>query len=285
VGNFRQNFRVLLSLCGKFNAMKRRLNIVMLAAALLAVAACGKVMITGRSQVLLYNQGELASLSNQAYSELMTKSKPSANAKNVKMVREVGDRLTKAVGEYLTQNNWQSALEGISWKFDVVESDQVNAFCLPNGNIVFYDGIMKITNTPDLVAVVMGHEIAHALARHGNERMSQEALMGVAGQALAQFVGSESQKTQAIFGLAFNVGTQLGVLLPYSRKHEYEADRIGLIIMAMAGYDINVAPGFWEKMSQGGSKTPEFFSTHPSDENRIKQIRAILPEAEKYRKS
>lgn len=257
---------------------------MMLAAALLAVAACGKVMITGRSQVLLYNQGELASLSNQAYRELMTKSKPSANAKNVKMVREVGERLTKAVGEYLTQNNWQSAQEGISWKFDVVESDQVNAFCLPNGNIVFYDGIMKITNSPDLVAVVMGHEIAHALAKHGNERMSQEALVGMAGQALAQFVGSESQKTQAIFGMAFGVGSQLGVLLPYSRKHEYEADKIGLIIMAMAGYDINVAPGFWEKMSQGGSKTPEFFSTHPSDENRIKQIRAILPEAEKYRK-
>lgn len=256
----------------------------MLAAVLLVVTACGKVMITGRSQVLLYNQGELASLSNQAYNELMTKSKPSANAKNVKMVREVGERLTKAVSEYLTQNSWQSVLEGISWKFDVVESEQVNAFCLPNGNIVFYDGIMKITNTPDLVAVVMGHEIAHALAKHGNERMSQEALAGIAGQALSQFVGSESQKTQAIFGIAFGVGSQLGVLLPYSRKHEYEADKIGLIIMAMAGYDINVAPGFWEKMSQGGSKTPEFFSTHPSDENRIKQIRAVLPEAEKYRK-
>lgn len=249
----------------------------------LLITGCGKVMITGRQQVLLYDQGEITSLSNLAYTELMTKSKLSGNQKNVKIVREVGERMTGAVVGYLKQNGWEKELTGISWNFDVIQSEQVNAFCLPNGNIVFYDGIMKITNTPDLVAVVMGHEIAHALAKHGNERMSQEVLVGVAGQALSQFVGSESQKTQAIFGLAFNVGSQLGVLLPYSRKHEYEADKLGLIIMAMAGYDVNVAPGFWEKMSQGGNKAPEFLSTHPSDEKRIAQIKLIIPEALKYK--
>ena len=264
--------------------MKRFSTVILFVIVTLVLAvSCGKVMITGRNQVLLYDQGQIASLSSQAYTDLMSKSTLSSDRNSVKMVKDVGEKITGAVANYLRQNGWERELNGINWQFDVVKSDQVNAFCLPNGNIVFYEGILKITNNPDLVAVVMGHEIAHALAKHGNERMSQEALAGVAGQALSQFVGTESQKTQAIFGLAFNVGSQLGVLLPYSRKHEYEADRLGLIIMAMAGYDVNVAPAFWEKMSQGGSKMPEFFSTHPSDEKRIEYIKSVIPEALKYR--
>jgi len=211
------------------------INVVLLAIISVFMVACGKVMITGRNQVLLYSQGQVTSLSNQAYTDLMSKSVVSTNGQYKKMVNEVGVRLTTAVSEYLKLNGWEKELTGISWKFDVVKDETVNAFCLPNGNIVFYEGIMKITNTPDLVAVVMGHEIAHALAKHGNERMSQEAIVGVAGQALAAYVGTESQKTQAIFGMAFGLGTQLGVLLPYSRKHEYEADKLGLIIMSMAG--------------------------------------------------
>ena len=249
---------------------------------LIIATSCGKVMITGRSQFLLYNQGQITSLSDQAYTELMSKSSISANARYNKMVKEVGFDLTNAVTKYINQNGMQSALKGINWKFDVLKDETVNAFCLPNGNIIFYEGIMKLTDTPDLVAVVMGHEIAHALAKHGNERMSQAAVIEATGQALNELVKNKPAKTQLIFGLAFGVGSQLGMLLPYSRKHEYEADRLGLIIMAMAGYDINVAPGFWEKMSQGGSNIPEFFSTHPSDANRIKKIKEILPEAAGY---
>lgn len=265
--------------------MKKTIGITMiLIASALFIVGCGTVMITGRQQILLYNQGQITSLSNQAYIDLMAESTLSSSQNNLNMVRKVGERITGAVAEYLKQKGLESELEGIRWKFDVIKGDQVNAFCLPNGNIVFYDGIMKLTNTPDLIAVVMGHEIAHALAKHGNERMSQEALVGMAGQALSQFVGTESQKTQAIFGLAFNVGSQLGIILPYSRKHEYEADKIGLIIMSMAGYDVNVAPGFWEKMSQGGSKMPEFFSTHPSDEKRIEYIKSVIPEALQYKR-
>jgi predicted Zn-dependent protease len=246
--------------------------------------SCGKVMITGRKQMLLFSQGEIASLGNQAYSQIMSESQLSSNSEYVAMVNEVGRDLTRAVGRYVKSNNYESALEGIEWKFDVIASDQVNAFCLPNGNIVFYEGIMKITNTPDLIAVVMGHEIAHALAKHGNERMSQEVLVGAVGQAISSYMGTKSEKDQLIFQVAYGLGSQLGVLLPYSRKHEYEADRLGLIIMAMAGYDINVAPGFWERMSAGKNNAPmEFFSTHPSDDNRIKQIREILPEAAKYK--
>ncbi len=266
-----------------FTIMKRYLKkIVALTVFSLLIYSCSSVMITGRKQMLLFSQGELTSLSEQAYTDIMSKNRLSSNAGYVKMVREVGNNLVFAVERYVKENNIKNALEGMTWKFDVIESDQVNAFCLPNGNIVFYEGIMKITNTPHLVAVVMGHEIAHALAKHGNERMSQEAMAGVASQVLAAAVGGESEKNRVLFGAAFGLGAQLGVLLPYSRKHEYEADRLGLIIMAMAGYDINVAPAFWEKMSAGGGKNMEFFSTHPSDENRIKKIKEILPEAATY---
>lgn len=239
------------------------IRVVTIALMAVVIAACGKVMITGRKQLLLYSQGDISNLSNQAYSEIMSQSKLSANKANAQMVKRVGEDLTSAVESYLAKNGWQKEAEGFDWKFEVIESDQVNAFCLPNGNIVFYEGIMKITNTPDLVAVVMGHEIAHALAKHGNERMSQEVMMGLAGQAISAFIGTEDQKKQLVFQVAFGLGSQLGVLLPYSRKHEYEADRLGLIIMAMAGYDINVAPAFWEKMSAGGGSKSDFFSTHP----------------------
>lgn len=255
---------------------------IVLALFMITVTSCGKVMITGRNQFLLFDQGQITSLSNQAYTELMSKATVSSNKNYNKMVKEVGTNLTNAVTRYINDNGITNALEGINWKFEVLKDETVNAFCLPNGNIVFYEGIMKITNTPDLVAVVMGHEIAHALAKHGNERMSQEMAAGVAGEVIGTLISDKPQQTQALFGLAYGLGSQLGVLLPYSRKHEYEADRLGLIIMAMAGYDINVAPGFWEQMSQGGEKIPEFFSTHPSDANRIKKIKEILPEAAGY---
>lgn len=258
-----------------------KISIVLFVSALL-VLSCSQVFLTGRKQMLLIDQGQITSLSNQAYTDIMNESNPSANTAHVEMVREVGYSITDAVGRYVKEKGLESVLEGITWKFDVIASDQVNAFCLPNGNIVFYEGIMSLTNSPDLVAVVMGHEIAHALAKHGNERMSQEMLIGTVGQALSAYIGTESQKNQALFQLAFGLGSQLGVALPYSRKHEYEADKLGLILMAMAGYDINVAPGFWEMMSAGKEGTMEFFSTHPSDENRIKQIRTVLPEAAKY---
>jgi len=268
----------------KTTAQKNRAigKILLLSFISLIIISCGKVMITGRNQFLLFDQGQITTLSNQAYTEIMSKSTLSSNASYNRMVNQVGVNLTNAVSRYVNENGINNALDGLNWKFEVVKDPSVNAFCLPNGNIVFYEGIMKITNTPDLVAVVMGHEIAHALAKHGNERMSQEAVAGVAGQVIGTLISDKPQQTQALFGLAFALGSQLGVLLPYSRKHEYEADRLGLIIMAMAGYDINVAPGFWQSMSQGGEKMPEFFSTHPSDANRIKKINEVLPEAAKY---
>ncbi len=263
--------------------MKRQyLASIIILSFILVFYSCSKVMITGRKQVLLFSQGEITSLSDQAYQDIINKSKLSQNREYNTIVKKVGADLSLAVELYAKENGLERALQGIKWKFDVIESDQVNAFCLPNGNIVFYEGIMKITNTPDLVAVVMGHEIAHALARHGNERMSQEVMAGVASQVLAAAAGGDNDRNRALFGAAFGLGAQLGVLLPYSRKHEYEADRLGLIIMAMAGYNIEVAPSFWESMSSKGGGVTEFFSTHPSDANRIAQINKILPEARKY---
>lgn len=263
--------------------MKKNLRRAMLLlTTAIVIVSCNQVFMTGRKQILLIDQGQITSLSNQAYSDIMSESRLSNNKAHINSVREVGYRITNAVGSYVKEKGLENVLEGMTWKFDVIASDQVNAFCLPNGNIVFYEGIMKLTNSPDLVAVVMGHEIAHALAKHGNERMSQDMLLGTVGQALSAFIGTENQKNQQLFQLAFGLGSQLGVVLPYSRQHEYEADRLGLIIMAMAGYDINVAPGFWERMSDGKAGTMEFFSTHPSDQNRVKKIREVLPEAAKY---
>lgn len=264
------------------NLMKRTfIKLIIPAITLLIVISCSTVMITGRKQFLLFSQGEITSLSDASYKEISATSKVSANKTYVNMVSKVGLNLTKAVENYVKKNSLTGALEGINWKFDVFENEQINAFCLPNGNIVFYSGIMKYANTPDFIAVVMGHEIAHTLAKHGNERMSQEAVTGAVGQALANMIGTQSEKNKALFEVAFGLGSNLGVLLPYSRKHEYEADKLGLIIMAMAGYNINAAPEFWQKMASTGSNI-EFLSTHPSDENRIAQIKKALPEAAKY---
>lgn len=264
------------------NLMKRTfIKLIIPAITLLIVISCSTVMITGRKQFLLFSQGEITSLSDASYKEISATSKVSANKTYVNMVSKVGLNLTKAVENYVKKNSLTGALDGINWKFDVFENEQINAFCLPNGNIVFYSGIMKYANTPDFIAVVMGHEIAHTLAKHGNERMSQEAVTGAVGQALANMIGTQSEKNKALFEVAFGLGSNLGVLLPYSRKHEYEADKLGLIIMAMAGYNINAAPEFWQKMASTGSNI-EFLSTHPSDENRIAQIKKALPEAAKY---
>ena len=237
-------------------------------------------MITGRKQVLLFSQGEIASLSADAYKEVLAENKLSENARYIAQVREVGLNLTGAVERYIEKQQIKGALEGISWTFDVIQSDQINAFCLPNGSIVFYEGIMKLMETSDYIAVVMGHEIAHAVAKHGNERMSQQTVTNAVGEMASALLGTA--RNQALFNVAFGLGSQFGVLLPYSRQHEYEADRLGLIFMAMAGYDINVAPVLWEKMSGGSSGGSDFFSTHPSDAKRIENLNKVMVEARTY---
>ena len=248
----------------------------------LMLYGCGSVAITGRRQVLLFDSGQIASLSDAAYNEVMSTSVPSKNVQQTRMVEEVGGRLVQAVTNYMRQNGMEQQLTPFKWGFTLLQNDEVNAFCLPNGKVVVYEGILKFASTPDRLAVVVGHELAHVIAQHGNERMTHEAIANTVG-SVGDAVLSSNEKTRAIFGTAFGLGTSLGVLMPYSRTHEYEADRLGLIFMAMAGYDINQAPIFWQQMSQSsGPKPPEFLSTHPSDANREANLRARIPEAAQY---
>ena len=244
---------------------------------------CGSVAITGRRQVLLFDSGQISSLSDAAYQEVMSTSAISKNTQQTQMVLNVGTQMAQAVNNYMKQNGREQQLAAYSWGFTLIDSKEVNAFCLPNGKVVVYEGILPYASTADRLAVVIGHEMGHVIANHGNERMSQEALVNMVGAAGGAVLANKSEQTQAVFSLAFGMGTNLGVLLPYSRTHEYEADRLGLIFMAMAGYDINQAPAFWEMMSQGSAaKPPEFLSTHPSDANRMARLREAMPEAAMY---
>jgi len=245
--------------------------------------SCGSVAITGRKQVLLFDSGQIASLSNDAYAEVMSTSTLSKNTQQTSVVQSVGTRMAQAVNNYMKQNGREQQLANVSWGFTLLDNKEVNAFCLPNGKVVVYEGIFQYAATADQLAVVIGHEMGHVIANHGNERMSQETIVNMVGAAGDAVLSGKSSQTRAIFNTAFGLGSSLGILLPYSRQHEYEADRLGLIFMAMAGYDINQAPLFWEMMSQNsGAKPPEFLSTHPSDANRMAQLRAALPEAGRY---
>jgi predicted Zn-dependent protease len=208
---------------------------------------------------------------------------PSTNAA-VREIQGIGMRMKSAVEKFMKDNGYAKRLEGYSWDFKLVDSREVNAFCMPGGNVVFYTGILPLTMDDDGAAVVMGHEIAHAIADHGNERMSQQLAIQLGGMSLAVAMAQKPQQTQDIFNTVYGVSSALGILA-YSRQHELEAHKLGLIIMGMAGYNPERAVSFWEEMSNhGGVKPPEFLSTHPSDQHRITKIREFLPEAMKYYK-
>lgn len=263
--------------------MKRILNAIVCVLAAVVIVACSTVAFTGRNRVLLYSDSEISSLSAESYNELMSTSKLSDNKAQAAMIQEVGVRLTGALSKYLASQGQSDILDDINWSFKLVKDNQVNAFCMPGGQVVFYEGIMPLLDTPDLVAVVMGHEIAHAIARHGNERMSQQALASIVGSVTGQVVEQKtSQNGRALFEAAFTVGTEYGYLLPYSRKHESESDEIGLYIMAIAGYDITQAPILWKRMSEQETQyVPEFMSTHPSNATRIRNLEKHMDKARK----
>lgn len=263
--------------------MKRITNAIVCVLVAIVIVACSTVAFTGRNRVLLYSDSEISSLSAESYNELMSTSKLSDNTAQAAMIQEVGVRLTGALSKYLASQGQSDILDDINWSFKLVKDDQVNAFCMPGGQVVFYEGIMPLLDTPDLVAVVMGHEIAHAIARHGNERMSQQALASIVGSVTGQVVEQKtSENGRALFEAAFAVGTEYGYLLPYSRKHESESDEIGLYIMAIAGYDITQAPILWKRMSEQETQyVPEFMSTHPSNANRIKNLEKHMDKARK----
>lgn len=252
--------------------------------ALLLLSSCGSVPLTGRKQILLVSDQEVLASSLTQYSDYMKSAPVSTNAKGKAMVTRVGKKIAAATEQYLKSNGMEAEVRNFAWEFNLVKDDQVNAFCMPGGKIVVYEGLLKLVSSDDELAVVVGHEVAHAVAKHSNERMSQQLMTQYGAQILTQALSNKSAAIQKAGSTIYGLGAQYGLTLPFSRKHETEADYMGLIFMTMAGYDPNVAITFWQKMSAGGASVPEFMSTHPSDATRIKDIQKILPELNKYRK-
>jgi len=251
------------------------------------LSGCGSVPITGRKQMLLVSNQEVLSLSLQQYGDFMKSAPLSTDQANTALVTKVGRNIANAVETYLRNNGYSSEIADYSWEFHLVKSSEVNAFCMPGGKIVVYEGILPITRDETGLAVVLGHEVAHAVAKHANERMSQQMVANYGATALdiGLEAGKASSAVRQLAPTVYGLGAQLGVMLPYSRKQELEADELGLIFMAMAGYDPNQAESFWTRMSQNSSgSTAEFMSTHPSDQTRIKEIKKYLPTALKYYK-
>lgn len=253
---------------------------------LLMQSSCSRVEITGRQQFNIVPDSLINSMSFQSYREFLSQQKLSGNAEQTQMVRRVGSRIQAAVERYCQQTLCTEKIQGYQWEFNLVEDPNVNAWCMPGGKVVVYTGILPITQTEAGLAVVMGHEIAHAFAKHGSERMTQGLLVDMGGMALSKALETRPVQTKDLFMQSYGIGTQLGFLLPYSRLHENEADRMGLIFMAMAGYDPHEAVGFWQRMSaeKKGPRLPQFLSTHPADETRIQNIQDLIPEAMQYYK-
>jgi predicted Zn-dependent protease len=264
---------------------KITLSALILSVFALAFWACHKNAITGRRSLTLIPESEMMAMSFTQYDQFLAENKPLPDTdERVKMVKRCGGRIQKAVETYYADKGLSKQLEGFQWTFNVVDENTVNAWCMPGGKVVVYTGLLPVTQDEQSLAVVMGHEIAHAIARHGNQRMSQGLLVQTGGQVLSVALSQKPQATQQLFMQSFGIGSQLG-MLKYSRNHETEADKMGLIFAAMGGYNPEASIGFWERMAaSGGQKPPEILSTHPSDERRISDLKAFMPEAKKYYK-
>ncbi|MDR0395475.1 MAG: M48 family metallopeptidase [Tannerella sp.] len=254
--------------------------------AMLLLASCGSVPLTGRKQVLLVSDSEVLSASLTQYDNYIKKSQKSTDKSKTAMVERVGKKIAAATEEYLKQNGLSSEVANFKWEFNLIKSNDVNAFCMPGGKIVVYEGLLPLVSSDDELAVVLGHEVAHAVAKHSNERMSQEMLAQYGATVVDAALSNKSAVVHTIGNTVFGLGAQLGVMLPYSRKHELEADYMGLVFMTMAGYNPDKAVLFWQKMSAatGNTNMPDFMSTHPNDNKRIMEIQRYLPEMEKYKK-
>jgi len=248
--------------------------------------ACATVPLTGRHQLNIIPDSTMLSMSFQQYDEFLKTNKKIENTKDAQMVKRVGKNIQKGVEAYFNQQGMSHQLDNYSWEFNLVESEEINAWCMPGGKVVVYTGLLPVAENEAGLAVVMGHEIAHAIARHGSERMSQGLMAQMGGIAFSKAIEEKPETTRMLWMAAFGLGTQFGLMLPYSRLHESEADHLGLIFMAIAGYDPHAAISFWQRMAQQGSgkKPPELLSTHPSDTTRIRDIKKLIPEAMSYYK-
>lgn len=252
------------------------------------LTSCPKNAVTGRGQFKLLPESELQNLANSQYRQFLSTSRVISNSSNrdAEMVNRVGRRITQAVTDYYSEKGISNQLKGNNWEYNLVDDRTVNAWCMPGGKIVVYSGLLPVTQNEAALAVVMGHEVSHAIFQHGNERMSASLGAQVVGAGLSVSMANKPAETRAIFNAAFGVGTAVGVLLPFSRKHELEADHYGLIWAAMAGYNPREAIPLWQRMEamSAGSKPPEFLSTHPSEGTRIQKLEKYMSEALQYYK-
>ncbi len=249
------------------------------AIAALIVSSCSVVPISGRKQLNLVSDSDVLQSSLASYREYISKATLSTQTVKCEQVTRVGRKIATATEAYLKANGMSDQVSNFAWEFNLVRDSQLNAFCMPGGKIVVYEGIMNIISSDDELAVVIGHEVAHAVAKHSNERMSQQMALQYGAQAVSILTAGTSQTTQTIANQVFGLGANYGVMLPFSRKHETEADNIGLVLMTMAGYNPDCALTFWQKMSANGSNNKaEFLSTHPSDASRISNIQKQLPQ-------
>jgi len=264
--------------------MNRKWKLVFVST-IVVLFSCTKVPITGRKQLSLIPESQVMTMSFTSYREFLSKNPVvPATDSDAQMVKRVGQKVANAVTQFMKEKGLSKRLKGYKWEFNLVNDKTVNAWCMPGGKVVVYSGLLPITQDETSLAVVMGHEIAHAVARHGNERMSQGLAVQVGGLALAVAVSQKPKETQDVFLQSYGLSSSLG-MLKYSRTHESEADKLGLVFMAIAGYDPQQSVGFWERMAKaGGGKAPELLSTHPSDETRIKDIKKFMPQALKYYK-
>jgi len=249
------------------------------------LVSCSKVLFTGRKQLLLVSDSEVLTSSFQSYKQFIDSVPASKDKVNTALVKKVGKNLATVVETYLNENGLSASIANYAWEFNLVKSSDVNAFCMPGGKVVVYEGILPVTQNEVGLAVVLGHEIGHAVAKHSNERMSQQMLVQYGASLTDLLVSNKPEATRSTIDAVYGLGAQYGVMLPFSRKHEYEADKLGLIFLAMAGYNPNEAISFWQRMADQSQNAPlEFMSTHPSDANRIATLKEFLPEAMKYYK-
>ncbi|MFI5206176.1 MAG: M48 family metallopeptidase [Candidatus Paceibacterales bacterium] len=265
--------------------MKKRIMIV---AALVTtiLISCSRVPITGRRQVSLIPESDMIGMSLTNYKDFLTQNPPvAAGNSDAELVKKVGTKISTAVEAFMKEKGLSKRLEGYQWEFNLVNQSEVNAWCMPGGKVVVYTGLLPITQTESALACVLGHEISHAVARHGNERMSEGLVVQAGGAALNVALSQKPQLTRDIFLQSYGVGSQLG-MLKYSRTQESEADKMGVVFMAMAGYNPQDALDFWERMTKAmaGKAPPVYLSDHPRDEQRIADLKAFMPQAMKYYK-
>jgi len=260
--------------------MKKR-NIFIGIGAAAIIIACATNPFTGKSTLALVPDSQILPSAFAQYNSFLKENKVVTGTADAQKVRTVGMKIKGAAEKWLNANGYSGYLNNYQWEYNLVESKEVNAWCMPGGKIVFYTGILPITQDDAGMAVVMGHEVSHALLNHGQQRMSSDVLTQLGAVGVGAAVGKQSETTQQLAMQAYGVGTQVGVLLPFSRSHESEADKIGLTLMAIAGYNPEASIAFWQRMAakSGGKSPPEFMSTHPSDATRIANLRALIPQA------